>query len=210
MRIIAGTRKGRILSAPAGTATRPTADRVRQALFDMLFHAPWGGASLLQNAHVLDAFAGTGALGLEALSRGAEGATFFETDRAALSALRSNIAGCQWQDRCTVLPRDVTKPPRAKHPCSLLFLDPPYNKDLPARTLAALAAQGWVAPAAIVVIETAMQEPLPLHNTAAEPAALLPTPAQANTTEPQAVPAYSGTLLAERKHGAARLSVWRV
>ena len=210
MRIIAGARKGRSLAAPAGTATRPTADRVRQALFDMLLHAPWGGAGLLHNAHILDAFAGTGALGLEALSRGADTATFFETDRAALAALRSNIAGCQWQDRCTVLPRDVTKPPRAKHPCSLLFLDPPYNKDLPARTLAALAAQGWVAPAAIVVIETALQEPLPLHDAAAAHAYDAPVATQADDTTPQAVPVYNGTLLAERKHGAARLSVWRV
>lgn len=209
MRIIAGARKGRILAAPTGTTTRPTADRVRQALFDMLLHAPWGGAKLLEQAHVLDAFAGTGALALEALSRGAASAVFFETDRAALAALRSNIASCQWQDRSAVLPRDVTKPPRAKHPCSLLFLDPPYKQNLPARTLAALAAQGWIAPAAIAVIETAAQEALPLHdiaNTLPHPTAA----AESDGDEVVVQPVYSGTLLAERKHGAARLTVWQL
>ncbi|MFT8588555.1 RsmD family RNA methyltransferase [Acetobacter orientalis] len=207
MRIIAGARKGRVLAAPAGTATRPTADRVRQALFDMLLHAPWGGPRLLENAHVLDAFAGTGSLALEALSRGAAFATFFETDRAALSALRTNIASCQWQDRCTVVPRDVTKPPRAKHACSLLLLDPPYKQGLPARTLAALAAQGWVAQGAIAVIETAAQEDLPLRDNAAPLPVTEPTQQDETAAQP---PAYSGTLLAERKHGAARLSVWQL
>lgn len=206
MRIIAGTRKGRILTAPTGTTTRPTADRVRQALFDMLLHAPWGGQAILNTAHVLDAFAGTGALALEALSRGAASATFFESDRSALAALRTNIAGCQWQDRCTVIPRDVTKPPRAKQAASLLFLDPPYQQGLPARTLAALAAQGWISPDAIAVIETGAQEALPLHDRAAPEA----PPENAPMDDGVVLPVFSGTLLAERKHGAARLSVWRL
>ncbi|MFT9160275.1 MAG: RsmD family RNA methyltransferase, partial [Acetobacter sp.] len=143
VRIIAGARKGRVLVTPEGSATRPTADRVRQALFDMLAHAPWGGADLLAGAHVLDAFAGTGALGLEALSRGAGHATFFETDRAALAALRANIRACGWENRCTVIARDVTAPPRIKAdqtpagpvPASLVFVDPPYRMTLPARAL---------------------------------------------------------------------------
>ncbi|OUJ02078.1 16S rRNA (guanine(966)-N(2))-methyltransferase RsmD [Acetobacter cibinongensis] len=206
MRIIAGARKGRILVAPAGATTRPTADRVRQALFDMLLHAPWGGASVLTGAHVLDAFAGTGALGLEALSRGAASASFFETDRAALSALRSNIAGCGWKETCTVLPRDVTKPPRARTACSLIFIDPPYRQGLPARTLAALAAQGWVADGALAVIETAADEALPLADLS-NPG---PTATDSVDGEPVPPPAYAGVLLAERKHGAARLSVWRL
>jgi 16S rRNA (guanine(966)-N(2))-methyltransferase RsmD len=90
MRIIAGAWRGRALAAPPGLATRPTADRVRQSLFDMILHAAWGGRAVLEGAMVLDAFAGTGALGLEALSRGAESAVFFERDRAALAALRAN------------------------------------------------------------------------------------------------------------------------
>ena len=92
MRIVAGAWRGRALQAPPGDTTRPTADRVRQALFDMLLHAPWGGRDAVEGARVLDVFAGTGALGLEALSRGAAFATFIEQDRAALAALRANIA----------------------------------------------------------------------------------------------------------------------
>lgn len=199
MRIIAGIRKGRQLTAPAGTTTRPTADRVRQALFDMLVHAPWGGAGLLSEACVLDAFAGTGALALEALSRGAASACFFETDRPALAALRKNIADCNWQERCTVLAKDVTSPTKARKPCSLLFIDPPYRQGLPARTLAALSKGGWIAPGAIAVIETADNEPLPLTDPAH------PAP----QSEPEQV-TFNGTLLAERKHGAARLSVWQL
>ncbi len=88
MRIIGGAWRGRPLVAPAGRATRPTADRVRQALFDRLLHAPWAGRAAIDGARVLDAFAGTGALGLEALSRGAAEAVFIERDRAALRALR--------------------------------------------------------------------------------------------------------------------------
>lgn len=211
VRIIAGARKGRLLAAPPGATTRPTADRVRQAIFDILLHAPWGGPDLLGGARVLDAFAGTGALGLEALSRGADYATFFEKDRAALAALRSNIAGCRWEDRCKVLPRDVTKPTHAPAPCSLIFLDPPYRQDLPALTLAALSAQGWIAPGALAVIETAAQEPLPLRLNNPEdvesPPAPLPLTEEGEAPPP---PVYAGTLLAERRHGAARLSFWRL
>lgn len=211
MRIIAGDRKGRVLAAPPGSITRPTADRVRQAIFDILLHAPWGGPDLLHGARVLDAFAGTGALGLEALSRGADYATFFETDRAALATLRSNIAGCRWEDRSKVIPRDVTKPTHAPAPCSLLFLDPPYRQDLPARTLAALNAQGWIAPNALAVIETAAQEPLPLRLNNPDEVDLPPeTLTLKEGEEAPPPPVYAGALLAERRHGAARLSIWRL
>ncbi|WP_342627442.1 16S rRNA (guanine(966)-N(2))-methyltransferase RsmD [Nguyenibacter vanlangensis] len=190
MRIVAGTWRGRALTAPPGRTTRPTADRVRQALFDMLLHAPWAGRDRIAGARVLDAFAGTGALGLEALSRGAARCVFFETDRAALAALRANIAACGAGDAALVRPADVTHPPPGPA-CDLLFLDPPYGKGLPARALAALGAAGWIAPGALVVVETAADEALP------EDGSLL-----------------SGFLraappLAERRHGAARLSVWR-
>src|SRR5271163_950273 len=112
MRIIAGTWRGRALQAPPGDTTRPTADRVRQALFDMLLHAAWAGRDTIEGAHVLDVFAGTGAFGLEALSRGAAHATFIEHDRAALTALRANIAACRAQDRTTILPVDAQATPK--------------------------------------------------------------------------------------------------
>jgi 16S rRNA (guanine966-N2)-methyltransferase len=179
VRIVAGAWRGRTLRAPPGAATRPTADRVRQALFDMLLHAPWAGRDAIEGAAVLDAFAGTGALGLEALSRGAAHATFIEPDRAALAALRANIAGCNAADRTTVLAADATRPPQGA-PCTLILLDPPYGRDLVAQSVAALGAAGWLAPDALIAAEIGRDEPAPV----AEP-------------------------LAERAHGAARIVVWR-
>ncbi len=180
MRIVAGAWRGRALVAPAGATTRPTADRVRQALFDILFHAPWGGPDAVRDADVLDAFAGTGALGLEALSRGAASATFIESDAAALAALRANIAACKAWEKCRVLAADALRPPPGV-PCRLLFLDPPYADDLLARAIAALGRAGWVAPAALIVAEFSRAAPLP----------------------------DLGTPLTERAHGAARVAVWR-
>ena len=162
MRIIAGRHRGRVLRAPEGAATRPTADRVRQALFDMLWHAPWGGRTTIQDQLVLDAFAGTGALGLEALSRGADHATFFEIDRAALAALRANITACKEDARSAVVAADATRPPRARVPCGLIFLDPPYGEGLVAKAVARLDAAGWIAPGALLVAETGLEEALDL------------------------------------------------
>ncbi len=157
MRIVAGAWKGRNLAAPAGNATRPTADRARQALFDMLFHAPWGGRDLVVGAQVLDGFAGTGALGLEALSRGAAHGHFFETDPGALAALRSNIASFRAH---ATIHGDASKPPRGKA-CSLAFLDPPYASDLLEPAVAALRRQGWLADGTILVTETARSDEPP-------------------------------------------------
>lgn len=181
MRIVAGAWRGRALLAPPGATTRPTADRVRQALFDMLMHAPWAGRAAIGGAHVLDAFAGTGALGLEALSRGAAAAMFIERDPAALKALRANIAACRAGAAACVLVADATAPPRADAPCTLLFLDPPYGQGLVPRALAALDAAGWIAPGALIVAEVGREEELPPF----------------------------GEELAERAHGAARLVIRR-
>ncbi len=111
MRIVAGEWRGRALVAPVGLGTRPTADRLRQALFDMLMHAEWGGRAVIEGAVVLDVFAGTGALGLEALSRGAASACFIENDAAALRALRANVAACKAGDRAIVLAMDAISVP---------------------------------------------------------------------------------------------------
>ncbi len=154
MRIVAGAWRGRALAAPPGQDTRPTADRVRQSLFDRLLHAPWGGKALLDGATVLDVFAGTGALGLEALSRGAGHAVFIERAPAALAALRANIRACAAEPLTTVLPVDALRPPAAPSPATLAFLDPPYGQDLGPRAVAALRAAGWLAPEAVVVLET--------------------------------------------------------
>jgi 16S rRNA (guanine966-N2)-methyltransferase len=120
MRIVAGAWRGRTLVAPPGQGTRPTADRVRQAVFDMLMHAEWGGRAAVEGAVVLDVFAGTGALGLEALSRGAASACFIESDPAALRALRANVAACKAEDQTRVLAGDVldVRPATAPVSCS--------------------------------------------------------------------------------------------
>ena len=183
MRIVAGAWRGRSIAAPRSASTRPTADRVRQALFDMLAHAPW--AEPLEGCAVLDGFAGSGALGLEAMSRGAARAVFFETDRAALEGLRGNIAALGAGPRSLVLGADATRPPRpgpTQGACGLVLLDPPYGGGLIARALDALRATGWVAAGALIVAETACRE------------------------EP---PVAAASLLAARRHGAARLSIWR-
>jgi len=159
MRIIAGTLKGKRLIAPEGETTRPTSDRARQALFDMLWHAPWGGRELVDGAIVLDAFAGTGTLGLEALSRGAARATFIEKDRAALAALRANIANCKAE--ANVIAGDATKPPRPSQPATLVFIDPPYGAGLLAPGLEALDKAGWIAPGAIICTELGLRDEVP-------------------------------------------------
>lgn len=161
MRIIAGAWRGRRLVAPDGDTTRPTADRARQALFDRLAHAPWAGREMLEGAGVLDAFAGTGALGLEALSRGAANAVFIERDRRALAALRANVAACGAQARSQVIAGDATRPPPGRA-CGLVLLDPPYGKGLVPAAVAALGAAGWLAPAALVVAEMGSDEALDL------------------------------------------------
>src|SRR6185437_13440586 len=127
MRIVAGAWRGRPLVAPSGDTTRPTADRVRQALFDTMLHAAWGGRGVIEGAGVLDVFAGTGALGLEALSRGAAFARFLEQDGAALRALRTNILACGAERTCEVIAGDVLHLPAGGkgRPASLVFLDPP-------------------------------------------------------------------------------------
>ena len=158
MRIIAGRWKGRVLMAPPGLATRPTSDRARQAIFDQRWHAPWAGRAVVEGATVLDGFAGTGAMGLEALSRGAARAFFMEQDRAALAALRTNITACKAGDACRVIAGDVTAPAVAAAPCTLVFLDPPYGKGLVPRALAALQAKGWIAPGALIIAETGRDE----------------------------------------------------
>ena len=158
MRIVAGDLGGRVLRAPRGAATRPTSEKVRQALFNIL--GPPG-----DDLHVLDLFAGSGALGLEALSRGAATATFVERARPALAALRANIDDLAVDDRARVVPTDVAAfvAGAAATPApawSWIFLDPPYAAGVVAATLAALPAARR-APRAVVVVEHAHREPPP-------------------------------------------------
>lgn len=154
MRIIGGRWRGRPLQAPPGQATRPTADRVREALFSMLTSR----LGSFEGLTVLDGFAGTGALGFEALSRGAARAVFVEKDAAAARVLAANIATLGADADLLTMP--VATLPRARRACDLVLLDPPYGEGLAEPALAHLMAQGWIAPHALVSVETAAKEAL--------------------------------------------------
>ena len=160
MRIVAGRHRGRRLAAPPGRGVRPTADRVREALFDVLAHNAYGpgGDALPAGARVIDAFAGTGALGFEALSRGADHVTFLENDTAAVRALHLNAASLGETDSVAILARDATRPGPADEACALAFLDAPYRSGLAAPALAGLASMGWLAGGALAVVELATGE----------------------------------------------------
>ncbi len=160
MRIIAGDLRGRAIRAPEGAATRPTSDRARQAVFNILEHATWSEG--IEGLRVIDVFAGSGAMGLEALSRGAAACLFVENAAAALSAIRANLDAFGLEGRGQILRQDATKlSPLAavEAPCDLAFLDPPYKKELGAPALQALRAGGWLAPASVAVIEVGADEP---------------------------------------------------
>ena len=155
MRIIGGQWRGlHLAEVGAGdpkAQLRPTSDRVREAIFNLLINGRHG--DLVTGRVALDLFAGTGALGLEALSRGAIAATLVENGRTAQSLIAQNIAKIRVQGQITVLPHDATKLPAAATPFTLIFLDPPYGKALGEAALQSARTQGWIAPDAIVVWE---------------------------------------------------------
>lgn len=158
MRIIGGRLKGlRLASVGKGDAAahlRPTADRVRESLFNVLLGGHYGDP--ISHAHVLDLFAGTGALGFEALSRGAPRATFVDDGAAARALLRENTSLTKSGGLVKVYRRDATRlGPVQGPPCGLVFLDPPYGKDLGQRALASAREGGWLAANALIVWEEA-------------------------------------------------------
>jgi 16S rRNA (guanine966-N2)-methyltransferase len=150
MRIIAGQWRGRRLVAPAGQGTRPTASRARETLFSMLTSR----INSFTGRDVADLCAGSGALGLEALSRGARHCTFVERDSAALAAIRSNIATMDTHSAATVLPADVQRLGTAPHACDVVFIDPPYDSMDMAALVDRLIDSGWVAAGGIICVET--------------------------------------------------------
>ena len=158
MRIVSGMLRGRKVDAPSGSGTRPTTDRVREALFSSLYSYLGG----FDGAVVLDAFAGSGALGIEAISRGAERAVFYENDRGAVRALRDNLKSCGLvPPRAVLMERDVVKTPPSdsSSPFDLVFLDPPYRFDPVGimRMLADMASVGAVSPGALIVYEHSLK-----------------------------------------------------
>jgi 16S rRNA (guanine966-N2)-methyltransferase len=150
VRIVGGEFRGLPIAALPGNATRPTADRVRESLFDIL-----GNIAPLQGARVADIFAGTGALGLEAASRGAGFVLFIENDFRACEIIKANIARLGIEARTETRRGDATRPGRhsGARPFDLVFADPPYGRGLGGKAAQALAAQGWLAPGACFVLE---------------------------------------------------------
>lgn len=164
MRIVGGAFRGKTLASPKGLATRPTSDRAREAVFNILNHAKWRKRPLFEDSTVLDAFAGTGALGLEALSRGSLHAVFIERERAALRSCEENIEALGVAPRSLLLRGDAAAPPPRPAQVArrtLVFLDPPYGKGLGAKALAALAVRDWLEEGAICVMEMARKQPEP-------------------------------------------------
>jgi 16S rRNA (guanine966-N2)-methyltransferase len=161
MRVIGGRLKGRTLKSPGLDRVRPTSDRLRETIFNILIHA-YGNP--VEDARVIDLFAGTGALGFEALSRGANFALFVEQAAAACMVLRANIQALGLDSAARVLRRDARKlgiaPEREKY--NLVFLDPPYRKGLAPQALAGLREGGWLARNALLVIEESAETGLAL------------------------------------------------
>lgn len=164
MRIVGGQFRGRALSAPAGTGTRPTSDRAREALFNVLAHADW--APDLDGARVIDLFAGSGALGFEAISRGGGFCLFVETDDGARGAIRENAEALGLFGKTRVHRRSATdlgvRPGSAGEAFDIAFLDPPYGKGLGEQALSRLIEGDWLAPEAVIVFERAADD-LDLH-----------------------------------------------
>jgi 16S rRNA (guanine966-N2)-methyltransferase len=154
MRVVGGRLRGRSLASPASQDIRPTADRLRESLFNILIHAY---DDPIAEARVLDLFAGTGALGIEAVSRGAKFALFVDNGAEARALLRNNVEALGLGGVTKVYRRDATDLGEAHpmEPFSLVFLDPPYAKNLAGKALASLRDGGWLKPGAVLVVEEA-------------------------------------------------------
>jgi 16S rRNA (guanine(966)-N(2))-methyltransferase RsmD len=157
MRIITGTAKGRRLRSPRGRDVRPTADRVKESIFNILGNQ-W------ENTNVLDLFAGTGNLGLEAISRGARHVCFVEKSRASLKILRENVSSCGFASRATILGMEVRRAlnllGRRRESFRVIFADPPYGRGWVEKILREILIQGVLSPEGVIVMEHASHEPL--------------------------------------------------
>ncbi len=151
MRIIAGEWRGRPIAAPQGHGTRPTSDRAREGLFSML----QSRLGSFEGLHAADLFAGTGALGLEALSRGAAHCTFIDKEREPIEMLRRNAEHLGARERSEIRAQGVEHAPPPRRPCDLILMDPPYAGGLAEMALKRIAAPGWLMPGGWISVETA-------------------------------------------------------
>ncbi len=185
LKIVGGKHRGRSIATPEGQNTRPTSNRARESLFNILMHASWtaDGTSPLIEARVLDAFAGSGALGLEALSRGASHATFLDNDPEAIKLIGENLRKLGETAAAKVIRADATRPPPGREACDLVFLDPPYRSGLANPALTALVEAGWLRPGAIATVELSNSEDL--------------------------IPPAGFEAIDERRYGAAKIAILR-
>ena len=184
IKVIGGKHRGRSIDTPEGMTTRPTSNRARESLFNILMHASWNeNGTPLVDTRVLDAFAGSGALGIEALSRGATHATFLDNDAAAIRLIGENLRKMGEAANAKVIRGDATRPPPSREGCDLVFLDPPYRSGLAAPALSALAEAGWLKSGAVATVELANTEDI--------------------------VPPTSFEAIDERRYGAAKIVVLR-
>jgi 16S rRNA (guanine966-N2)-methyltransferase len=183
MRIIAGAFKGRRLNAPEGDAIRPTSDRMREAVFNLLMHGKFGGEHII-NRRVADLCCGTGALGLEALSRGASECMFVDADKTSLALAKANALHCNAVASSQFVLSDATRLPAARQPVALVLMDAPYADAITARAYQSLRAGHWFEPDALFVVE------------------------QPKTAEIPALP--DTTLLDTRPYGKAQLLIYKI
>ena len=155
MRIVAGNKKGKILKSPTDNKTRPTSDKARKALFDILNSMLLKKKKNWSHITFLDVFAGTGAVGLEALSRGAEQAFFIENYPPALDCLKTNTKGFE---NAHVLMVDATCPPFTTKSADIIFMDAPYREELWEKALPALLSKGWIDDRSLIIIEIDKKE----------------------------------------------------
>jgi len=169
LNIIAGKHRGRKIETKRNATIRPTGSRTRGAVFNILMHGDFGinGNSPLIDKSIIDVFCGTGALGLEALSRGAAHVTFVDESSESITLARANATSMKEEGNAHFLRSDSTSLPAARKTCSLAFLDPPYNSGLAVKSLISLDKQGWLENGAIAVVELSHKEVLapPAHYT---------------------------------------------
>jgi 16S rRNA (guanine966-N2)-methyltransferase len=160
LHIIAGIHRGKKIETKAHSKIRPTGGMARGAIFNILMHGPFGadGNSPLIDKKVIDVFCGTGALGLEALSRGAAHVTFVDESSDSIALAHENTKRMGEEANAVLIRSDSTSLPKARSQCSLAFLDPPYNSGLATKSLLSLANQGWLETGAIAVVEVSAKE----------------------------------------------------
>lgn len=162
MRIISGTFRNRTLETPADETIRPTSDKTRGAIFNILEHRAWPAHPLLPTCHVADVFCGTGALGLEALSRGVKHVHFIDHSRESLALTKTNIAKFKCANQCTLINEDARKITIKSPQFDLVMLDPPYNMNLAAKTLLHFEKQGLLKKNTVIMLETQKGEAVEL------------------------------------------------